>query len=68
MSSLVSIIIPYYKKKSFFKKTINSVVNQTYKNFEVILIYDDNNRSELLFVKKFLKKLKIKKLLLIKKM
>ena len=67
MSSLVSIIIPYYKKKSFFKKTINSVVNQTYKNFEVILIYDDNNRSELLFVKKVLKEVKNKKIIINKK-
>ena len=67
MSSLVSIIIPYYKKKSFFKKTINSVLNQTYKNFEVILIYDDNNRSELLFVKKVLKKVKNKKIIINKK-
>ena len=67
MSSLVSIIIPYYKKKSFFKKTINSVLNQTYKNFEVILIYDDNNRSELLFVKKVLKKVKNKKIITNKK-
>ena len=67
MSSLVSIIIPYYKKKSFFKKTINSVLNQTYKNFEVILIYDDNNRSELPFVKKVLKKVKDKKIIINKK-
>ena len=67
MSSFVSIIIPYYKKKSFFKKTINSVLNQTYKNFEVILIYDDNNRSELLFVKKVLKEVKNKKIIINKK-
>ena len=67
MSSFVSIIIPYYKKKSFFKKTINSVLNQTYKNFEVILIYDDNNRSELPFVKKVLKKVKDKKIIINKK-
>jgi teichuronic acid biosynthesis glycosyltransferase TuaG len=67
MSNLVSIIIPYYKKKFFFKKTINSVLNQTYKNFEIILIYDDNNRSELLFVKKILKKVKKKKIIINKK-
>ena len=67
MSNLVSIIIPYYKKKFFFKKTINSVLNQTYKNFEIILIYDDNNRSELLLVKKILKKVKKKKIIINKK-
>ena len=67
MSDLVSIIIPYYRKKSFFEKTIDSINSQTYKNFEIILIYDDNNRSDLLFVKKVLKKIKNKKIIVNKK-
>jgi len=46
MSDLVSIIIPYYKKKKFFKKTIKSVLGQTHKNFEIILIYDDVDQTE----------------------
>ena len=49
---LVSIIIPYYKKKSFFKDTINSVKSQTYKNLEIIVIFDDNDPNEFKFVKK----------------
>ena len=36
---LVSVIIPYFKKKNFIKKTINSIKKQTYKNLEVIIIY-----------------------------
>ena len=67
MSDLVSIIIPYYRKKLFFEKTIDSINSQTYKNFEIILIYDDNNRSDLLFVKKVLKKNKNKKIIVNKK-
>ena len=67
MNDLVSIIIPYYRKKSFFEKTIDSINSQTYKNFEIILIYDDNNRSDLLFVKKVLKKIKNKKIIVNKK-
>jgi teichuronic acid biosynthesis glycosyltransferase TuaG len=67
MSDLVSIIIPYYKKKIFFKKTIDSIKNQTYKNFEIILIYDDSNRSDLIFVKKTLKKIKNKNIIVNKK-
>ena len=43
----VSIIICYYKKKFFFKKTITSILKQTYKNYELIVIYDDNNKTEL---------------------
>ena len=67
MSDLISIIIPYYKKKYFFEKTIKSVLNQTYKNFEVILIYDNSNRSELSFVKNTLKQIKNKKIIINKK-
>ena len=40
---LVSVIIPYHKKKFYFKKTINSILNQSYKKFEIILIYDDED-------------------------
>ena len=38
---LVSIIIPYYKKKKYILKTINSILNQSYNQFEIIIIYDD---------------------------
>ena len=38
---LVSIIIPYYKKKNYIKKTINSILRQTYKKFEIIIINDE---------------------------
>ena len=40
---LVSVVIPYYRKQFFFEKTIKSILNQSYKNFEIILIYDDTN-------------------------
>ena len=64
---LVSIIIPYQKKKKFFSSTINSICKQTFKNYEVILIYDDTDRKEVNFVKKELKKIKNKKLIFNKK-
>ena len=41
---LISIIVPYYKKKRFIKEAVNSVLKQTYKNIEIILIYDDAER------------------------
>ncbi len=59
--SLVSIIIPYYKKKKYFEKTLKSICNQSYKKNELIIIYDDNDKSELYYVKKLLKKYKKKK-------
>ena len=64
MSNLISIIIPYYKKKPFFIKTIKSVLNQSYKNFEVILVYDDTSKFDLRFVKKILQKVKKKKIII----
>lgn len=65
--NLISIIIPYHKKKEYFATTINSIKSQTFKNFEVILIYDDTNLDELSFVKNQLKKIKKKKLIKNKK-
>ena len=67
MSNLISIIIPFYKKKTFFFKTIRSVLNQSYKNFEIILIYDDTSKKDLKFVKKILQKTKKKKIIINKK-
>ena len=64
---LVSVIIPYHKKKFYFEKTINSILNQKYKNFEIILIYDDNNLEELDFLKKIKKNFKNIKLIINKK-
>ena len=39
--NLVSIIIPYHRKKKFFQQTIKSIQKQTYNKFELIIIYDD---------------------------
>ena len=50
--SLISIIIPYFKKKEFFEKTIHSVLNQTYSNFEIFIVYDDESKDDLNFVTK----------------
>lgn len=49
---LVSIIIPYFKKREFIKQTINSVINQTYKNIEILIIYDDENNEDLDYLNK----------------
>ena len=34
---LVSVIIPYYKKKNSILKTVNSVLNQSYKKNELVM-------------------------------
>ncbi len=53
---LVSIIIPYYKKKNYIEQTLKSVLNQKYKNFEILIVYDDIDKSDLLFLKTLMKK------------
>ncbi len=40
----VSVIIPLYKGGKYVKESILSVLNQTYKNFEIVIV--DNNASD----------------------
>ena len=51
----ITIIIPYFKKKKYVKKTLKSVLNQSYRFFEVIIIYDDNEKKDLLYLKELIK-------------
>lgn len=48
--NLISVIIPYYHKKKYILSTIKSVIKQTYKNLEIILIYDEENKDNLNFI------------------
>ena len=41
--SKVSVIIPAFNKYNFTRKTITSIINQTYKEIEIILIDDGSN-------------------------
>ena len=58
---LISIIITYYRKKNYIKETLNSIINQTYKNYELILVYDDGIKDDLKYLKNLLTKFKKKK-------
>ena len=52
---LVSIIIPFYKKKEYIFKTVNSILNQSYTYYEIIIVYDDENLSDFDYLKKIFK-------------
>ena len=61
----ITVIVPYHKKKFFFQETINSIIKQSYKNYELVVVYDDEDKSDLEHIKKILKSNKKKKIKLI---
>ncbi len=63
----VSIILPFYKKISFFKKTYDSIIRQNYKFLEIIIIYDDPDKKELFRLRKIVNKNKKVKIIINKK-
>lgn len=54
MEKLISVIIPVYNVERYLEKCIQSVINQTYRNLEIILINDGSTDSSVNICKKFL--------------
>jgi teichuronic acid biosynthesis glycosyltransferase TuaG len=54
--SLISVIIPYFKKKEFIFNCINSILKQTYKNFEIIIVNDECSDDSRLILKEIANK------------
>ena len=42
-NDLISVVIPTYNRASFLKRAIESVLNQTYDNVEIIIVDDSSN-------------------------
>lgn len=57
---LVSVILNCHNAAKFLKKSINSVINQSYKNWELIIFDNNSNDKTSLEVLKFKKNKKIK--------
>jgi len=43
--NLISIIMPYYKKSEFISASINSILNQSFQKFEIIIIDDELSKN-----------------------
>lgn len=53
---LLSIVVPVYNVEKYLKKCVESLINQTYKNIEILLIDDGSTDNSLLICKSFEKK------------
>ncbi len=56
MIDLVSVIMPSYNSEFFLKESIESVVNQTHSNWEMIIVDDCSKDKSVDIVKEFIKK------------
>ncbi len=55
----VTIILPNFNSEGFLEETINSIFNQTYDNWELIIIDDNSNSQTTKILKKYKNKKKI---------
>lgn len=57
---LISVIVPIYNVEFFLEETLQSIVNQSYKNWELILVDDGSTDNSVLVAEKFTENPKIK--------
>lgn len=55
---LVSIIIPVYNVEDFVEQCIDSILNQTYSNLEIIAVNDGSTDSSLKILENIKKKIR----------
>ena len=56
----VSIILPNYNSHKFIRKTLNSIITQTFRDWELIVVDDDSDEKTVKILKTFKKNKKIK--------
>lgn len=56
MSNLVSIVVPSYNSEAFISNTIASVINQSYQNWELMIIDDCSTDNSASIIKKFVER------------
>ena len=53
MTNLITVVINVYNGEKYIKKCLDSVVNQTYKNLEILIVNDGSNDDTLKICKKY---------------
>lgn len=53
MNELITVIINVYNGEKYIKRCIDSVINQTYKNIEILIINDGSTDKTLSIIKKY---------------
>lgn len=52
---MISVIIPVYNTESYLKRCVNSIINQTYKDLQIILVNDGSTDNSITIMQKFKK-------------
>ena len=55
MDAKISVIVPVYNQEKYLEECIESIINQTYKNLEIILVDDGSTDDSLKICKKYKK-------------
>ncbi|MFE7914333.1 glycosyltransferase family 2 protein, partial [Bacillus mobilis] len=55
-TQLVSVIVPLYNAEKYIAETMESILNQTYKNIEIVIVDDGSKDQSSSIVKNFKKK------------
>lgn len=56
MNKKISVIVPIYNSAQTLERTLNSIINQNYKNLEIILVNDGSTDNSLEICKKYAEK------------
>lgn len=56
MKPLISVVVPVYNAEKYLVKCLDSIINQTYKNIEIILVNDGSSDGSLKIINSYKKK------------